>query len=80
MQLKKVDVVICGGGWTGLAIAKELATRIDDARPTVVVSASCGIEPTRVIEYKPMLQFIFSPNFLAVAFKSIVNLSSDVVA
>ncbi len=27
MKLKKVDVVICGGGWTGLAIAKELATR-----------------------------------------------------
>ena len=27
MQLKKVDVVICGGGWTGLAMAKELATR-----------------------------------------------------
>ncbi len=33
----------------------ELAVRIDDARPTVVVSASCGIEPSRVIEYKPFL-------------------------
>jgi len=33
----------------------ELAARIDDARPKVVVSASCGIEPTRVVEYKPML-------------------------
>ncbi|WP_110238816.1 propionyl-CoA synthetase [Nocardioides gilvus] len=33
----------------------ELAIRIDDAAPTVVVSASCGIEPSRVIEYKPML-------------------------
>ncbi len=33
----------------------ELATRIDDARPTVVVSASCGIEPSRTIAYKPML-------------------------
>jgi propionyl-CoA synthetase len=33
----------------------ELATRIDDARPTVVVSASCGIEPSRTVEYKPML-------------------------
>jgi len=33
----------------------ELALRIDDARPRVVVSASCGIEPTRLIEYKPML-------------------------
>ncbi len=33
----------------------ELAIRIDDAQPKVVVSASCGIEPTRVVEYKPML-------------------------
>jgi propionyl-CoA synthetase len=33
----------------------ELAVRIDDARPKVVLTASCGIEPTRVIEYKPML-------------------------
>ncbi len=33
----------------------ELAARIDDARPVVVVTASCGIEPTRVVEYKPML-------------------------
>ncbi len=35
--------------------AKELATRIDDAKPKVIVSASCGIEVTRVIEYKPLL-------------------------
>ncbi|HEY0773676.1 MAG TPA: AMP-binding protein, partial [Nocardioidaceae bacterium] len=33
----------------------ELAIRIDDAQPKVVVSASCGIEPTRLVEYKPML-------------------------
>ena len=33
----------------------ELAARIEDAQPKVVVSASCGIEPTRVIPYKPML-------------------------
>ncbi|GGL45760.1 propionyl-CoA synthetase [Phycicoccus endophyticus] len=33
----------------------ELAARIEDARPKVVVSASCGIEPSRVVEYKPML-------------------------
>ncbi len=33
----------------------ELATRIDDAKPKVIVSASCGIEVKRVIEYKPML-------------------------
>ncbi|GAA2361735.1 propionyl-CoA synthetase [Dactylosporangium salmoneum] len=34
---------------------KELAARIDDARPKVVVATSCGIEPTRVVEYKPLL-------------------------
>ena len=33
----------------------ELAARIEDAKPTVIVAASCGIEPTRVVEYKPML-------------------------
>ncbi|MHA6792372.1 propionyl-CoA synthetase [Pseudonocardia bannensis] len=34
---------------------KELAVRIDDAAPSVIVSASCGIEGKRVIEYKPLL-------------------------
>ena len=35
--------------------AKELATRIDDAKPKVILSASCGIEPGRVVTYKPLL-------------------------
>jgi len=35
--------------------APELAVRIDDATPKVVVSASCGIEVSRVVEYKPIL-------------------------
>ena len=34
---------------------RELAIRIDDAAPKVIVSASCGIEGKRVIEYKPLL-------------------------
>jgi propionyl-CoA synthetase len=34
---------------------KELATRIDDAKPKVILSASCGMEGTRVVPYKPML-------------------------
>ncbi|MFI5912913.1 propionyl-CoA synthetase [Dactylosporangium sp. NPDC051541] len=34
---------------------KELAARIDDAKPKVVVATSCGIEPTRVVPYKPLL-------------------------
>ncbi|MBL4661044.1 MAG: propionyl-CoA synthetase [Alcanivoracaceae bacterium] len=35
--------------------ANELATRINDAKPKIVLSASCGIEGKRIIEYKPML-------------------------
>ncbi|MGB1108771.1 MAG: propionyl-CoA synthetase [Gammaproteobacteria bacterium] len=35
--------------------ANELATRIDDAKPKAIISASCGIEPGRVIAYKPLL-------------------------
>ncbi|MGQ3676396.1 propionyl-CoA synthetase [Xanthobacter sp. TB0139] len=35
--------------------AKELATRIEDAEPKVVLAASCGIEPNRVVPYKPLL-------------------------
>ena len=49
-RLGAVHSVVFGG-----FAANELAARIDDARPAVVVSASCGIEPTRVIDYKPMV-------------------------
>ncbi len=35
--------------------AAELAVRIDDARPKAVIAASCGIEPGRVVAYKPLL-------------------------
>ncbi|HEY8288648.1 MAG TPA: AMP-binding protein, partial [Acetobacteraceae bacterium] len=35
--------------------AAELATRIADAQPKVIVSASCGIEPGRIVAYKPLL-------------------------
>jgi propionyl-CoA synthetase len=35
--------------------APELAARIDDARPKLIVSASCGIEANRVVAYKPLL-------------------------
>ena len=35
--------------------AKELAARIDDARPVLILAASCGIEPGRVVPYKPLL-------------------------
>jgi len=35
--------------------SKELATRIDDAKPKVMVAGSCGIETNRVVHYKPLL-------------------------
>jgi propionyl-CoA synthetase len=34
---------------------RELATRIDDCKPKAILSASCGIEPGRVVRYKPLL-------------------------
>jgi propionyl-CoA synthetase len=49
-RLGAVHSVVFGG-----FAAPELATRIDDCRPRVVVSASCGIEPGRLVRYKPML-------------------------
>ena len=35
--------------------ARELATRIDDATPKLIISASCGLEPGRTVAYKPLL-------------------------
>ena len=36
--------------------ARELATRIEDAKPRVIISASCGIEVNRIIQYQPLLE------------------------
>ena len=49
-RLGAVHSVVFGG-----FAAAELATRIDDATPKLIVSASCGIEPSRLVEYKPLL-------------------------
>ena len=49
-RLGAIHSVVFGG-----FAAAELATRINDAKPTVIVSASCGIEPNRVVVYKPLL-------------------------
>ncbi len=49
-RIGAVHSVVFGG-----FAAKELATRIQDAKPKVMVSASCGIEVQRVIKYKPLL-------------------------
>jgi propionyl-CoA synthetase len=49
-RIGAVHSVVFGG-----FAAKELATRIDDAKPKLILSASCGIEPGRVVNYKPLL-------------------------
>ena len=49
-RIGAVHSVVFGG-----FAAKELATRINDAKPRLIVSASCGIEVKRVIAYKPLL-------------------------
>ena len=49
-RLGAIHSVVFGG-----FAAAELAKRIDDATPTVIVCASCGIEPGRIVAYKPLL-------------------------
>ncbi|MCE9648780.1 MAG: propionyl-CoA synthetase [Parvibaculum sp.] len=49
-RLGAIHSVVFGG-----FAPKELATRIDDAKPKLIVTASCGLEPGRVIAYKPLL-------------------------
>jgi propionyl-CoA synthetase len=49
-RIGAVHSVVFGG-----FAAKELAARIDDATPKVVVAASCGLEPNRVLEYQPII-------------------------
>ena len=49
-RIGAVHSVVFGG-----FAAKELATRIDDATPKLIFSASCGLEPGRIVQYKPLL-------------------------
>ncbi|MFI7870470.1 AMP-binding protein, partial [Streptomyces salinarius] len=49
-RLGAVHSVVFGG-----FAANELAKRIEDAQPKVVLAASCGLEPNRVVAYKPLL-------------------------
>ncbi|MBV9822995.1 MAG: AMP-binding protein, partial [Actinobacteria bacterium] len=49
-RIGAVHSVVFGG-----FASAELAARIDDAQPKVIVSASCGVEPTRLVPYKPLL-------------------------
>jgi len=49
-RLGAIHSVVFGG-----FAANELASRIEDCRPKLIVTASCGIEPTRIVEYGPLL-------------------------
>ena len=49
-RIGAVHSVVFGG-----FAANELATRIDDAKPKLILSATCGIEPGRIVEYMPLL-------------------------
>jgi propionyl-CoA synthetase len=49
-RIGAVHSVVFGG-----FAAKELATRIEDAKPKLIFSASCGLEPGRIVRYKPLL-------------------------
>ena len=49
-RLGAVHSIVFGG-----FAAAELATRIDDATPKLILAASCGIEPGRIVDYKPLL-------------------------
>ncbi|WP_456390962.1 propionyl-CoA synthetase [Profundibacter sp.] len=49
-RLGAIHSVVFGG-----FAANELAVRIDDAKPKAIIAASCGLEPNRVIHYKPLL-------------------------
>ena len=49
-RLGAIHSVVFGG-----FAAAELATRIEDAKPKVIISASCGLEPGRIVHYKPLL-------------------------
>src|SRR2546427_8741283 len=49
-RLGAVHSVVFGG-----FAPRELATRIDDAKPKVIVAASCGLEPGRVVAYQPII-------------------------
>ena len=49
-RIGAVHSVVFGG-----FAAKELATRLNDAKPKLILTASCGIEPGRVVKYKPLL-------------------------
>lgn len=49
-RLGAIHSVVFGG-----FAAMELANRIDDCKPKVIITASCGLEPGKIIHYKPIV-------------------------
>jgi propionyl-CoA synthetase len=49
-RLGAIHTVVFGG-----FAASELATRINDCEPKIIVAASCGVEPNRIVQYKPLV-------------------------
>ncbi len=69
-RIGAVHSVVFGG-----FAAHELAVRIDDATPKAIIAGSCGIEPGRVVEYKPLLdgaidQAAHKPDFCVILQRS----------
>ena len=65
-RLGAIHSVVFGG-----FASKELAVRIDDAQPRAIISGSCGIEPSGIVPYKPLLdnaieQSVHKPEFCVV--------------
>ncbi|MEM1063960.1 MAG: propionate-CoA ligase PrpE [Pseudomonadota bacterium] len=65
-RLGAIHSVVFGG-----FAAHELAVRIDDAKPKAIIAASCGIEPGRIVHYKPLLdgaieQAAHAPDFCVI--------------
>ncbi len=77
-RIGAVHSVVFGG-----FAATELATRIDDAKPKAILTASCGVEPNRIVEYKPLLDEAIEiaahkPEFCVVFQRE--QLSADLIA
>ena len=67
-RIGAVHSVVFGG-----FAAQELATRIEDAGPKAIVSASCGIEPNRIVEYKPLLDSAIAVSYTHLTLPTILR-------
>ena len=59
--------------------ASELAVRIEDAQPKAMIATSCGVEPGRVVEYKPLLDAAIVQDDVRVLVRPVVMNREDIV-